>query len=69
MILKLDVLGMCRIFSFQVLRIFSAPRQFMETFQELCKVEEDIKVGTCRVLLCMKINCSVDFSLKPTNIL
>ena len=31
--------------SLQVLRIFSAPRQFMETFQELCKVEESEKVG------------------------
>jgi len=28
----------------KVLRVFSAPRQFMETFQELCRVEENNKV-------------------------
>lgn len=31
-------------FSFQVLRIFKAPRQFMETFQGLCKVKENDEV-------------------------
>ena len=31
-------------FAFQVLRIFNAPRQFMETFQGLCKVKENDEV-------------------------
>ena len=32
-------------FPFQVVRIFSAPRQFMETFQELCGVQETGQVA------------------------
>ena len=45
-------------YSFQVLRVFSAPRQFMETFQELCRVEENNKVcgvRCCSIMLMMTV--------------
>lgn len=37
--------------SLQVLRIFSAPRQFMETFQKLCKLEENEEVFIFRLIV------------------
>lgn len=52
-------------FSFQVLRIFSAPRQFIETFQGLCKVKEHdevhVNISLSLKMACRyKTDCSVD---------
>ena len=48
---ELNVLEKTDLFSFQVLRIFSAPRQFIETFQKLCKLEENEEVFIFRLIV------------------
>ena len=47
---ELNVWEKTDLFSFQVLRIFSAPRQFIETFQKLCKLEENEEVFIFRLI-------------------
>ena len=48
---ELNVWEKTDLFSFQVLRIFSAPRQFIETFQKLCKLEENEEVFIFRLIV------------------
>ena len=48
---ELNVWEKTDLFSFQVLRIFSAPRQFIETFQKLCKLEENEEVFILRLIV------------------
>ena len=47
--LSLVQLNVYSLGSLQVLRIFTAPRQFMETFQGLCKVQENNKACSGRL--------------------
>ena len=48
---ELNVWEKTDLFSFQMLRIFSAPRQFIETFQKLCKLEENEEVFIFRLIV------------------